>query len=55
MEKMLNLYSDYLLSSFHQTITTRLFNLMDGQISDDKVSRYFFRKILYFNFNRTKV
>lgn len=40
MEKMLDLYSDYLLSSFHQTTATGLSNLMDGQISHDKVSRF---------------
>ena len=37
---MLDLYSDYLLSSFHQTTATGLSNLMDGQISHDKVSRF---------------
>lgn len=40
MEKMLDLYSDYLLSSFQQTTATGLSRLTDGQISHDKISRY---------------
>ncbi len=44
MEKMLDLYSDYLLSSFQQTTATGLSRLTDGQISHDKVSRFLSEK-----------
>lgn len=40
MEKILDLYSDYLLSSFGQTTATGLSNLTEGQISHDKISRF---------------
>ena len=40
MDKMLDLYTDYLLSSFHQTTATGLSKLTDGSVSHDKVSRY---------------
>jgi hypothetical protein len=36
---ILDLYSDYLLSSFGQTTATRLSELMKGEISHDQVSR----------------
>jgi len=40
MEKMLDIYSDYLLSSFGQTTATGLSSLTDQEISHDKVSRF---------------
>ena len=38
-QKILDLYSDYLLSSFGQTTATGLSRLLDGDISHDQVSR----------------
>ena len=38
-KELLDLYTDYLLSSFGQTTATGLFKLMDGAISHDQVSR----------------
>ncbi len=38
-QKILDLYSDYLLSSFGQTTATGLSKLMDGEISHDQVTR----------------
>jgi hypothetical protein len=38
--KLLDLYSDYLISSFSQTTATNLSNLLDGVISHDKVTRF---------------
>ena len=38
-QKTLDLYSDYLLSSFGQTTATGLSKLMDGKISHDQVTR----------------
>ena len=38
-QKILDLYSDYLLSSFGQTTATGLSKLMDGKISHDQVTR----------------
>lgn len=40
MEKMLDLYSDYLLSIFQQTTATGLSCLTDGDVSHDKVSKF---------------
>ena len=40
MEKMLDLYTDYLLSSFGQTSATGLSNLVDGSIQHDTVTRF---------------
>ena len=37
---LLDLYSDYLLSSFGQTTATGLSDLVGGQISHDKVTRF---------------
>lgn len=37
---MLDLYTNYLLSSFHHTTETGLSRLTDGSVSHDKVSRY---------------
>ncbi|MBF0539764.1 MAG: hypothetical protein HQL03_16105 [Nitrospirae bacterium] len=38
--RILDLYSDYLISSFAQTSATNLSNLLDGAISHDKVTRF---------------
>ena len=38
-EKILDLYSDYLLSSFGQTTATGLTRLLDGEVSHDQVTR----------------
>jgi hypothetical protein len=38
-EKILDLYSDYLLSSFGQTTATGLSRLLDGEVSHDQVTR----------------
>jgi hypothetical protein len=37
---MLDLYSDYLISSFSYTTTTGLSRALDGGISHDKVTRF---------------
>ncbi len=39
MDNLLDLYSDYLLSSFGQTTATGLATLMKGQISHDQITR----------------
>ncbi len=39
MDNLLDLYSDYLLSSFSQTTATGLATLMKGQISHDQITR----------------
>ena len=39
-KKLLDLYSDYLLSSFGQTPATRLSNILHGAISHDKITRF---------------
>jgi len=39
MEKEMDLYTDYLLSSFEQVTATGLSNLLDGSISHDKITR----------------
>jgi len=39
-KEMVDLYSDYLLSSFGQTTATGLSSLVDGNISHDKVTRF---------------
>src|SRR5437667_3349949 len=38
-KSMLDLYSDYLLSSFGQTPATRLSNILQGAISHDRITR----------------
>ena len=38
--ELLEIYSDYLLSSFGQTTATGLSNLMDGALSHDQVTRF---------------
>jgi hypothetical protein len=44
MDNLLDLYSDYLLSSFGQTTATGLATLMKGQISHDQITRMLARK-----------
>jgi len=39
MQGLLDLYTDYLLSSFGQTTATGLSKAMDGSISHDKITR----------------
>lgn len=39
-EEILDLYSDYLISSFGQTTATGLSALLDGQISHDRIRRF---------------
>ena len=39
-KELLDLYSDYLLSSFGQTPATRLSNILHGAISHDKITRF---------------
>ncbi len=38
--QLLDLYSDYLLSSFGATTATGLSNLVDGEVSHDKITRF---------------
>jgi hypothetical protein len=40
MENLLDLYTDYLLSSFGQTSATGLSNLVEGVVSHDKITRF---------------
>lgn len=42
--KMLDLYSDYLISSFSQTSATRLAQLLNGEVSHDQVTRFLAEK-----------
>jgi len=44
MKQMSDLYSDYLLASFSQTLATGLSNLMNGEISHDQVTRFLFEE-----------
>ena len=39
MDELMDLYSDYLISSFGQTTATGLSELVGGQISHDKITR----------------
>ena len=39
-EKLLDLYTDYLLSSFGQVTATGLSRLLDGEVSHDQVTRF---------------
>jgi len=39
MEKEMDFYTDYLLSSFEQITATGLSNLLDGSISHDRIAR----------------
>jgi len=38
--KLLDLYSDYLISSFGQTTATGLARLLDGLVSHDRITRF---------------
>ena len=40
MDNLLDLYSDYLISSFGQTTATGLATLLDGEVSHDKITRF---------------
>lgn len=42
MDKLLDLYSDYLISSFGQTTTTGLATLLNGDLSHDHITRFLF-------------
>ena len=39
-KNLLELYSDYLISSFSSTTATGLSNLLEGNISHDKITRF---------------
>src|ERR671932_1087968 len=39
-DELLDLYSDYLISSFGQTTATGLSNLLEGDVSHDQVTRF---------------
>ena len=43
-KKFLDLYNDYIISSFDQSTATGLSQLLDGIISHDKTSRFFFER-----------
>ncbi|GIV87171.1 MAG: hypothetical protein KatS3mg054_1200 [Chloroflexus sp.] len=43
-DKLLDLYSDYLISAFGQTTATGLSSLLDGDISHDQVQRFLARE-----------
>lgn len=44
MNKLLDIYSDYLLASFSQTSATGLSHLLDGEISHDQITRFLANK-----------
>ena len=44
-KELLDLYSDYLLSSFGATTATGLSRLLDGAISHDQVTRFLAEKV----------
>ena len=44
MNRMLDIYTDYLLASFSQTTATGLSNLVGGEVSHDQVTRFLSRK-----------
>ena len=39
-EKLLDIYTDYLISGQHQATATGLSLLLDGQVSHDKITRF---------------
>jgi hypothetical protein len=39
-KSLLDLYTDYLISSFGQTTATGLSQLLDGEVSHDQVTRF---------------
>ena len=45
MENLAEIYSDYLIASFGLTTATGLSNLLDGEISHDKITRFLSGKI----------
>ncbi|MDM8563409.1 IS701 family transposase, partial [Candidatus Marithioploca araucensis] len=40
MNKLLDIYTDYIISSFDQTTATNLSRLLEGEISHDQVTRF---------------
>ena len=44
-KELLDLYSDYLLSSFGTTTATGLSRLLDGAVSHDQVTRFLSEKV----------
>jgi hypothetical protein len=42
--KLLDIYSDYLISSFGQTTATGLSALTEGEISHDRITRFLNKK-----------
>lgn len=44
MNRMLDIYTDYLLASFSQTTATGLSNLVNGEVSHDQVTRFLSNK-----------
>ena len=40
MNNLAEIYSDYLIASFGLTTATGLSNLLDGEISHDKITRF---------------
>lgn len=46
MQRILDLYTDYLLSSFGPTTATGLSNAIDGAVSHDKITRLLSEKAL---------
>ena len=45
MEEIAEIYSDYLIASFGLTTATGLSNLLDGEISHDKITRFLSSKL----------
>jgi len=45
MDEIAEIYSDYLIASFGLTTATGLSNLLDGQISHDKITRFLSSKL----------
>lgn len=45
MEEIAEIYSDYLIASFGLTTATGLSNLLDGEISHDKITRFLSSKV----------
>ncbi len=46
-KEILDLYSDYLLSSFSYTTATGLSGLLEGSLSHDQITRFLSTKALY--------
>ncbi len=45
MDEIAEIYSDYLIASFGLTTATGLSDLLDGQISHDKITRFLSSKL----------